>query len=232
MKKISYSLLLIIGVLISSATKAAHIENRQSVSGSYISIVDMPLPNKLLDKELTSGLPNNVSLIIKIYRKDKLLAQTRVNSKVIYDLWDEVFIVETLAPPSISVTRFTNKTRLLTSLKEINLSQVLHNKGISVPASELSISLQVIYNPVDKERIKKVQQWIRDNNGYGQLQNERLKKDNLPPNHSGNGLRFKKLFDKIIDDYIPEEGFSAQWKSKSIRLEIPVEKESSKPGQQ
>ena len=192
MKKISCSLLLLMLLMQTISANATNIEKRRSNQGQYLSIVDMPLPEQLLNKELTSGLPNNISVIVKLYHKQKLVAQSRVNSKVIYDLWDEVFIVETFNPPSLTVNRYSNKAHLMANLREFNLTNVINNNELKIPAKELTTTVQVIYNPVDKERIKRVQQWIRDNNGYTQLQGDQFEKDNLPPNTSGNGLRFKK----------------------------------------
>lgn len=219
--KVSYTLLTLMLLIQSSLATATHIESRVDNQGQYFSVVDLPLPEKLLNKEMTSGLPNNVSVIVKLYHQQKLITQTRVNTKIIYDLWDEVFIVETFNPPSLLVNRYAKKSNLMAELREFNLSALLSNNEINIPANKLTATVQVIYNPVDKERIKRVQQWIRENNGYSQLNTEQFQKDNLPPNNSGNGLRFKKLFDKIIDDYIPEEGFSAQWKSTVIKLQLP-----------
>ena len=220
MNKLLLSLIILITVLTTHAV-ATEIEVVQSSDANRILVKQIPLPDQLLEKELKSGLPNNISLLVRFYRARGLVSQARVNYSVIYDLWDEVFIVEEMIPPKLSRKRYKTKQALITALNNIDITAI-YPADKTESKESLVVTIQTIYNPVDKERIKRVQEWIRTTNGYGQLADgsTAVDKNKIPPNHSGNGLRFEKLFDKIIDDYIPEEGFSAQWKSEIISLPL------------
>ena len=183
--------------------------------GNHLVITKISLPDNLLDTELNSGLPNNISHIIQLYLDDNRVKRFQIDRKIIYDLWDEIYTVETFSSTGITVTKYKNKSTLLMQLKQVNLSSIIQPGLEPVKLRGLRISLQTIYNPVDQVRIKKIKNWIMSSNGYSPSGNFKvaLANNGERPSNSKRGLRFQKLFEKIMDDFNPEEGLSGQWQS-------------------
>ncbi len=195
-------------------------------------------PVKLLKQELKSGLPNTIDVVIKIKRDSEVFFQEAYRFNMIYDLWEEMFFVTRTVRSGVIRKQFKNDDVLLDYLSNLNKVKLLLTDN-AMRAKKLTVSFQIFFNPVQSERIKKIQQWMKssyvDSNKVktGQFTARKQSPRNITRRsreHSessvtgivGSGPRFQKLFDKILEQHVSEGSMAAQWKSEPVLKEFSV----------
>lgn len=203
-------------------------------------------PERIKTKELKSGLPNNISLLVSINWQNNKIFVNRINYQITYDLWDEIYRVQVSDDKQIKSTKsFESNLELLDFISHFEL---VSKEVVSalVAGQEYQISGQVLVNPVQAERIDKIRTWIANSQGHSldpQMQKNTLftvtsnpgsqRDGNAGPNASniinqGAGLervgsarpRFQKLFDKILEQYMDDGEVPALWHSPVVKKNI------------
>ena len=200
-------------------------------------VSDINYPTSLLEKELTSGLPNDISLLISLYQQDNKRFSASVNYQITYDLWDEIYTVHITGSNGLNTTiAVESKDKIIAYINEIVLPVGFEINNINTDAS-VQFKAQVLVNPVKTERIKKIKAWIATSQGYTpDLEQDTVKLAVVPLNSaSGNSLplvnpsnkpritsadnvnsarpRFQKLFDQILEQYMISDEVPALWRS-------------------
>lgn len=222
MRFINLFFITFIAFIFSNKVISVEVKLSNKNSQSILIITDIKLPEDLLNSQLQSGLPNNISAIVRIYNDKKIIKKIIISSIIVYDLWDETYTLETINADKIVSKEYKSKTKLIEDLKLINLAinnQTSNEHSIN---NKLKISLQIIYNPVNEQKIKRIKDWIMASRGHSQSGDFHIALDSREELtlHPSNGLRFQKLFEKLVEDYVPDEGFSAQWKSDLEYVEL------------
>lgn len=224
----------------------------------HIYLNNIQYPDTLWEKELTSGLPNTVDFISRIYRDDSELATRVKRFNITFDLWDEEFTVTELAPNGNLADQWQVKN-LDDVLIDLKWKRVISVSSFNLPPT--TVQLQIALNPIQEERIQKIKEWTATSKGYtvdnglteAQSRNFSASGSIPQPTNStapsgnsvgnvnatsgagqanttsiGSGPRFKKLFDKILDQTIQSNGLVAQWQSDTelITIETIVNKET------
>jgi hypothetical protein len=192
---------------------------------NLLTVSNINLPIDMLLSDLDSGLPNTISVIIRVTKNNTVLEKRMINTEITYDLWDEVYNVNTANSFGLIRKKYKLKSNVIESLKYAALSdmKLLDLKGMTI--RNFDVSIQTIYNPIEQAKIKKIQDWIMSSNGYsesGSFEVSLKKGDALKVN--AKGLRFQRLFEKLVENYVQEEDFTAQWKSKVALVPVYVGK--------
>lgn len=148
------------------AMQTQGLEMQASIINNSLSLTirDIDYPSRLLQQELTSGLPNKIDVLVEVKNGENSLLGFVKNYTIIYDLWDEQFNV---TESSGHLDSFK-----LSSTKTINdmLSTLVINDILSLDRLDSSrkylISAQVAFNPVREERIQKIKEWTATSKGF------------------------------------------------------------------
>ena len=158
---------LLFGSLLMSQPCAA-IELSADVSQQLITVQvkDISYPKQVLVKQLNSGLTNNISALLSLQQDNKTVFATKINYKITYDLWDEVYqlvITNSFGEPVSKV--IDNKEQLLIMLNQLDFSS--HEAFMQLrPQKRYQLKVQILVNPVASERINKIRAWIATSQGY------------------------------------------------------------------
>tara|TARA_R110001583_G_scaffold78901_1_gene213610 strand:+ start:3383 stop:4165 length:783 start_codon:yes stop_codon:yes gene_type:complete len=218
------------------ALTAQGIEISASIHNDQLTakVNDISYPATLLDKELNSGLSNNISLLLSLYQQDNKRFAVRLNYQITYDLWDEIYTVRITDSNALSKSkRINSKADLIAFIEEIELPTGFDMSHIQADVS-FQLRAQVLVNPVKTERIKKIKAWIASSQGYTpDFEQGLVNRPPVPINsaarvNSGFGQknqtmpvdnrrlarpRFQKLFDQILEQYMTPNEVPALWRS-------------------
>ncbi|TQV89672.1 hypothetical protein [Aliikangiella coralliicola] len=204
-------------------------------------LLEIEYPERLVYQELKSGLPNMIDFIIKLKDETSQISRQKFSLIITYDLWDEHYSISRLDSGSLTQQLVKDENELKNAISNIAFADFYtFGKRPSTDAQlnkEYSISIQVLFNPVRAERVKKILNWIRTSNGYDEVNEQseftlasRQSAASKPPSNPVNiiagdshkrtvnsgGPRFQKLFDKILEQQMSDDQTSAQWKSQVI----------------
>src|SRR5262249_29624676 len=115
---------------------------------------------------LSSGFPSTIVINTFVYPRDdkEPIAARQVVRSVVYDLWDEVYVIrlDTNAKP-VKVKYQSEALKLLTSLDDIPIARLA-----DMPFEDIFyLKLTVLLNPVDKKTLAEVQRWLSQGTGGG-----------------------------------------------------------------
>lgn len=212
-----------------------------------VTVDDINYPYAIKDNELSSGLPNNISLILSISQQNKKIFVIKLNYQITYDLWDEIYTVR------ITDSVGGNSTQLFKYHGELMayITQIKLNSSMAVTRLQdgitYQLSGQVLVNPVKTERIDKIRTWIASSQGYDidlnaskhtvvsvssapSAPSSSTKVDAKKIINQGARLekigsarpRFQKLFDKILEQYMTADKVPALWHSQIVTLDISL----------
>ena len=212
----------------------------------YLSVNNIQYPKNIIEQDINSGLPNNISLIISLTRNRQQRFLTSVNYQITYDLWDEIYNVNISHAGGVQKVSFETSTLLVGFIN--NLTFTSGNILKEIDSTEVhQLKAMVLVNPVKTERIKKIRAWIATSQGYtyepDSDENNILVTSNKTPGMSSGqvtgkegkrvlkrkaGLadpsigrpRFQKLFDQILDQYMDPDEIPALWRSEQVSLDI------------
>ncbi|WP_448565023.1 hypothetical protein [Thalassotalea ganghwensis] len=208
-------------------------------SGQLTAIItDINYPQSMLEKELNSGLQNNISVSIAVNQNKKNIHNCDLSFQITYDLWDENYVV------TIKKNNGLRTTKLLGSSSEI----LVFLNTISVNCSEVLAKItkndvylfqaKVLVNPVKAKRIKRIKNWIATSRGHSvdsdknsntqinespsnaNLNEEQSVETMSFPSQAPARPRFEKLFDKILQQYSGPDDVAYLWSSEVATLSV------------
>jgi len=232
--------------LFSSNVIAIELTPRIENHAMHISVNNIQYPKNIIEQDINSGLPNNISLIISLTRNGQQCFLTSVNYQITYDLWDEIYNVNISHADGVQKISFENSTLLVDFIN--NLTFTSANILKEIDSTEVhQLKAMVLVNPVKTERIKKIRAWIATSQGYTyepeRDENNILVTSNKTPLISSGQItgkegkrvlkrkagladasigrpRFQKLFDQILDQYMDPDEIPALWRSEQVSLDI------------
>lgn len=128
---------------------------------------------KLFDSEayeaLDSGFPSTVVIRIWVYPRSSTepVAFQLIQRQVVYDLWDEVYIMRLDEPGSarkiLREKRKAEALKRLTSIDDLPIAKLAQ-----MPYEQVYLlAMQIELNPVSKETLAQVRRWLSQGNGGG-----------------------------------------------------------------
>jgi hypothetical protein len=151
-------------VLLAAATNARAAEVIATIANDMLSArivaLDYPQP---LQKQLTSGLTNRLYVRASLMDAQSVLARKSIEVSIRYDLWDEKFsVVTTLEGAPVETRVLSSLADVNAALSELALPRLFSTRGL--PASkDLLLRVEVLLNPIDRERMRMVQKWVAQN---------------------------------------------------------------------
>lgn len=155
-------------------------------------------------RDLTSGLTNRLMIRVTVHRASQQLHTRSVQIAVRYDLWDEKFILTTQLDGLSGETRvFAEAQQVMQRLQEINLPE-LFAIG-SVPADgELVMRAVVLLNPIDRERMEAIREWVAQNSSRSSL-------DPAGAMSVGDMSVSNAIFNRIFEQYAGGSDLASAW---------------------
>lgn len=127
-----------------------------AVSTSYTELLD-----EQAYERLGSGFATNIVARIYVYRKgrDLPVSFAMASARVVYDLWDEVYVVRTDGPRGRRTRRFKSRADALVALTEFSELPIAALSDI--PRGDLHYTAIVVeLNPVSEELMAEMRRWL------------------------------------------------------------------------
>ena len=200
----------------------------------FVELTNITYPEYLLTEEIKNGLPNKVDGVLKLLQRDELIKLVIINYDITYDLWEESYLIR--------VNGSTDRTPiLLKEDDEINhfLSVIrfppIPQSLIEADYSDILLTAEIAFNPIQSEKLKKIEDWMRKKGEYNQnitaASTTIEKRSNSFFSRGGNstrdgifrssGPRFKNLFDQILTEYMENSASNAAlWRSDTVQKRL------------
>ena len=151
-----------------------------------------------LPKELTSGLTNRLYAQVSLADARGTLGQKVVEIAIRYDLWDQTFsVVSTMdgrIADSSTLANLAEVNALLSALPLPRLFEVA-----TLPATELTLRVEVLLNPIDREKMHMIRKWVAQNS--------------TPEVAGGQGITVSNaIFNRIFEQYADGSDVAAVWR--------------------
>jgi hypothetical protein len=168
-------------------------------------------------KDLVSGLTNKLLIHVSLFSGGRQVDRKNAEISIKYDLWDETFKL-TMAVNEAVVDVRSNLTREAVEafLADIRIPD-LFAAGEVREDGVAALRVEMLLNPIERERIEAIQQWVAENNTY------------TPADTPGFGdkrvgsSRSNAIFNRIFEQYAQGAATAATWKeslsSKSFKIE-------------
>ena len=119
---------------------------------------------------LSSGFPTRIVLHVLVYQKgsDVPVAAQLIRKRVVYDLWDETYLLEVNGPAGKRQTRYESRVHLLRELTQLDRHPVAKLKNIGIgPHYFLAVVAQL--NPVEEARMAEMRRWLTKSSSESKL---------------------------------------------------------------
>ena len=176
-----------------------------------------------LSKDLSSGLTNRILLRVALLDQTQSLDQKAVEIAIKYDLWDETFAmtisIDSEVVHSHTYSNIQDVRSVLTNTKLPSLFKVDDLRA----NKELTVKVDVLLNPLDRERMERIRKWVAQNSTYTPLDPTSVGSARPAGSSTSN-----QIFNKIFEQYTTGTDVAAVWKetitSKPFRLaDVPRE---------
>src|SRR6266545_2683116 len=113
-------------------------------------------------EKLSSGLPTTVALRLYVYRKSRTDAPVSLavlRLEVVYDQWDEVYLVRTRGPLGEKQLRTRSRAEAVKALTELDQTPVAPLDRIEIGPHHF-VAMVVELNPVSPELMAEMRRWL------------------------------------------------------------------------
>lgn len=190
-------------LLISMAAFAHSAELTPLTEGDYIGarLRALDFPDSLR-KDLRSGLTNKLLLRVTLHESTRTLATSNAQVSLQYDLWDERFHTQlSVNGTLLSTPELRTVEEAIAWLSDLHLPRMFK---ASARTTELTLRAQVLLNPIERERLERIREWVKDNSSYVPLEGAA---QGASPEAGANAI-----FNRIFDQYVDGENLAAQWR--------------------
>ncbi len=201
-----------IGILLLAPAFGAELTVLREGNSIVAILRGLPFP-PTLPKDLTSGLTTHLLVHLTLLENGRAAEQRDIDVAVRYDLWDENFpLTETAGGTVLSTQVFKTLDQVTTFLENLALPQAIA-EGSLVPGRTYTLSAQVLLNPIEKERVEQLKQWVAENSA-----SERpVSPASTAPLGGGPSApptvaRHDSVFNRIFQQYAAGLGSSAVWR--------------------
>jgi hypothetical protein len=116
-------------------------------------------------KDLKSGLTNRILIRVTLSAPQRLVRRA-VELTVKYDLWDETYRAVLLVEGSVvSDQVYTQAEQVMTMLENARLP-ALFALSDAPRGVEVTVTAELLLNPIEKERLDRVCKWVAENSVY------------------------------------------------------------------
>jgi hypothetical protein len=170
-----------------------------------VRIRDMRFP-PTLGKELTSGLTNRILVRVVLLADAQPAGQRAVEMAVKYDLWDENFRVTVAVDERvIRDEMLANLDQALAFVRDTRLPDLFSASALPT-ATPLQVNVDVLLNPIEKERMDRIRKWVAENSAQAPVDPTRAD-SGAPVGASMSNA----LFNRIFEQYASGRSVVAAW---------------------
>jgi hypothetical protein len=168
-------------------------------------------------KDLVSGLTNKLLIHVSLFSGGRQVDRKNAEISIKYDLWDETFkLTMTVNEAVVDVRSNLTREAVEAFLADIRIPD-LFAAGEIREDGVAALRVEMLLNPIERERIEAIQQWVSENSTY------------TPADTPGFGdkrvgsSRSNAIFNRIFEQYAHGADTAATWKesvsSKPFKIE-------------
>jgi hypothetical protein len=174
--------------------------------------VEAPAYPDTLRKDLTSGLTNRILIRVTLARGNEIVSTRAVEIAVRYDLWDEHFTTTvTLDGVQTESRTVPSLEQMQAFLRRLPLPRLFAGNGLE-RGQALTLTADILLNPVDRERMEMIRKWVAQNNvGPGDVGGR------------NSGDLAVAIFNKIFEQYSKGAEIAAAWRETSVSRPFRLE---------
>jgi hypothetical protein len=163
-----------------------------------------------LPKELTSGLTNRLYARVSLMDAQEIAAQRTVEIAIRYDLWDEKYSVVSAMDGAIVDSRNLAGTAEMNALLRALPLPKLFDISAMPAARRLVLSVDVLLNPIDREKMRMIRKWVAQNS--------------TPVVGGDQGVSMSNtIFNRIFEQYADGSNEAASWRVSLTSASFTVE---------
>jgi hypothetical protein len=213
-------LLLSYGIVsIAQAAEVVPLRARQSEHGLDVEIKALALP-ETLRKDLSSGLTNKLLIRITLRAAQVAISERIVEVSVKYDLWDERFSLIVSDGAGLTQRAYSQTDEVLAAIAVLRLRNVFDMQSLRTN-QPYTLQVDALLNPIDKERLDKIREWVADNSAY--TPGRRGDSGSIAAASAGANA----VFNRIFEQYSSGAGLAAAWREMVVSQPfIPASLES------
>lgn len=113
-------------------------------------------------EKISSGFPTTVVVRLYLYRKaraDAPVSFVLVQLEVVYDLWDEVYVVRSRGPLGQKLVRTRSRAEAVRALSELDQMPIASLDDIPIGPHHF-VAMVVELNPVSEELLAEMRRWL------------------------------------------------------------------------
>jgi hypothetical protein len=118
--------------------------------------------NRQATEKVSSGFPSSVVVRLYVYRKDRTgqpVSLALLEHEVVFDLWDEVYVVRTRGPLGKRELRYRSRQQALRAMTQLDSMPIAPLGRIAVGPHHF-LALVVELNPVSPELLAEMRRWL------------------------------------------------------------------------
>jgi len=128
-------------------------------------VVTMSLP-ELFDRsavdKISSGFPSSVVVRMYVFRKDRTdqpVSLVLIEHEIVFDLWDEVYVLRTRGPLGKRELRYKNRQQAVRAMTELDHMPIAPLDRIAIgPHHFLAAVIEL--NPISPELLAEMRRWL------------------------------------------------------------------------
>ena len=178
-----------------------------------------------LRKDLMSGLTNRVLIKIDLLHNGQPLNRKVVEVSIRYDLWEEAFSVDTRVDNAVVSSRnYRQLDEVLSVLSNLKLPALF--SPAPDEGDQLVLTAEVLFNPVDMERMDEIRKWVTDNSAPALPDPTNVRPGLSSPPPASNS---RALFNKLFEQYAAGASVAAAWKDSGTSNRFTLSELSAEP---
>jgi hypothetical protein len=171
-----------------------------------VEVRQLPLPQNLA-RDLKSGLTSHLLVRVALMSDSHLIAQQTFEMAVKYDLWDENFAVTSRTGDTAAVKQtLASLAEVMARLEDLKLTALFTTSALE-PSRALSLKIDLLLDPIDKERMEQIRKWVADNTTHTAPVDPDRPASTAPLVDSGADL----IFNRIFEQYAAGAAVAASW---------------------
>jgi hypothetical protein len=180
-----------------------------------------------LRKDLASGLTNKILIRVVLLQGARPLTRKVVDIAVRYDLWEETFGMDTRVDDVIVDSKtYRQMDEVVSALGNLRLTG-LFGPGQIAQRTEFALTAELLFNPVEKERMDEIRRWVAENSGPALPDPTAVRPGLSAPAPASDS---RALFNKIFQQYAAGASIAAAWKDAGSSKPFKLEELHDEPG--
>jgi hypothetical protein len=168
-------------------------------------------------KDLVSGLTNRLLIHVSLFSGGQQVDRKTAEISIKYDLWDETFKLTMTVDEAVVDARSNLASEAIEAfLADIRIPD-LFAAGAMREDTVAALRVEMLLNPIERERMEAIQQWVAENNTYTPADTPGFSDKRVGSSRSN------AIFNRIFEQYAHGADTAATWKeslsSKPFKIE-------------